>query len=291
MTTKGCNKFAKPQKAIVTIGFKYGVNVLMAVVAFILVLAVSAPATQVQSNTVITSVTEDISQARNSLGSRAECNKLENVTSPVRAGQRAFKHWVDRCGKRSELEMGKTKIGETYWLGWSMYLPTDWVNSTESSDIVAQWPTYPTKRSFRNACGAVGSKMTISGDSLRFHFQHKGNTADIQCDKYTLGNINDMKGKWVDFVMHAKWTGNTDGFLKLWMKVGNGTYVQKVNYTGRTFWNDENRGPYFKMGLYKGNKDWKGPGAPRYLYTDEYRLGNANSSFASVAPSSSGNSS
>jgi len=31
-------------------------------------------------------------------------------------------------------------------------------------------------------------------------------------------------GKWVDFVMHVKWTGDSDGFLKLWVKEGDKSY-------------------------------------------------------------------
>ncbi|MES1026192.1 hypothetical protein ABN584_25180 [Gloeocapsa sp. BRSZ] len=37
------------------------------------------------------------------------------------------------------------------------------------------------------------------------------------------------------------------------------------------------------MGLYKGEPSWSGD-APQYLYTDEFRLGDVNSSFAEVAP-------
>ena len=284
MTAKGHNKFAALKKMSL---FTKPSSVLKSVAAGILMLAVSTPVTQAQSNNIVESVTENSAQGRVSLGGGSDCNRIENVTSPVRAGQQAFKHWVDRCGKRAELEMKPTKIGETYWLGWSMYVPTGWANSSDWYDIVAQWATYPPSlnRKFKEqGCGAVGSYMVIHGDTLRFHHQHQGQTTDTQCDKYVLGNINDIKGKWIDFVMHSKWTGNSDGFLKLWMKVGNDAYVQTVNYTGSTFWNDEGRGPYFKMGIYKGNTNWKGPGAPRYLYTDEYRLGNGDSSFAGVAP-------
>jgi hypothetical protein len=67
------------------------------------------------------------------------------------------------------------------------------------------------------------------------------------------------------------------------MKTGNGSNIQKVDYKGRTFWNDEGTGPFFKMGDYKGDPNFKGP-APRTLYTDEYRLGNDKSSFDEVAP-------
>lgn len=83
--------------------------------------------------------------------------------------------------------------------------------------------------------------------------------------------------------MQVKWTGNQDGFLKLWMRKGGGDYSQAVDYQGRTYWNDEGEGPLFKMGVYKGDPDFKGP-APRYLYTDEYRLGDNNSSFEEVEP-------
>lgn len=289
MATKDCIATPKKKLPLRAALFKRRTNVLGMVVASVLVLAIPA-VTQAQTKNIIESVTEDINQADPKIGKGgASCQKLENVTTPIRAGQRAFKHLVDRCGERSELEMNKTVIGGTYTYGWSMYLPTSWENSRQSYDIVMQLATYPTKRDFlRYGCGGAGSKMSIRGDTLRLDFQHKGNTQDIECDQYALGNINEMKGKWVDFVIQAKWTGNSDGFFKLWTRVDNSGYVQKVNYAGPTYWNDEARGPYFKMGLYKGNPNWDGPGAPRYLYTDEYRLGNATSSFQEVAPGGSG---
>ncbi len=83
--------------------------------------------------------------------------------------------------------------------------------------------------------------------------------------------------------MHVKWTGDSGGFLKLWTRTGGGEYSQEVDYQGRTYWNDEGEGSYFKMGLYKGDPNFKGP-APRYLYTDEYRMGDSSSSFEEVAP-------
>lgn len=242
---------------------------------------------------IIDSVTEDIKEGHASMGDGgSSCNKLENVTTfmgntahPVRAGQRAFRHWINNCGNRSELSMKKTVIGNTYWYGWSIYIPSDWKDSSEGFDIFAQWATYPTPRNGKFTCGANGSYMVRNRDTLIFKFQHKGDKADIQCDRYNLVTIPEMRGKWVDFVMQANWTGDTDGFLKLWMKVGNGSYTQKVDYKGRTFWNDEGSGPYFKMGEYQGNNN--AAPSPRYLYTDEYRMGDASSSFAEVAPSGS----
>ncbi|MES1021697.1 heparin lyase I family protein [Gloeocapsa sp. BRSZ] len=244
---------------------------------------------------IIEEVTEDISRARSREHSTskggAACNRLENVTTftnntthPIRAGRQAFLHWVNRCGERSELSMRRTVIGNTYWYGWSMFIPSNWDNPSDSYDILAQWPIYPSVR--RLACGAAGSYMIRSGDSISFSLQRQGATSETECTKYTLASLSEVRGKWVDFVMQAKWTGNTDGFVKLWMKIGNEPYVEKVNYSGRTYWIGEASGPYFKMGLYKGDPNFKGT-APRYFYTDEYRLGDANAKFEDVAPSGS----
>lgn len=241
---------------------------------------------------IIDSVTKDISQASgreyaNVKGGTA-CNQLQNVTLPVKPRQQAFLHWVDRCGERSEFRMTRTEIGKIYWYGWSIFIPSDWKGTDAGHDIVNQWATYPANnKNFSKACGANGSFLARGrgGTSDRFDFflQHAGDSATVECKKFPLTKVSQVRGKWVDFVMNVKWTGNKDGFLKLWMKTGNGSYTQKVDYKGRTFWNDEGTGPFFKMGLYKGEPNFKGP-SPRYLYTAEYRLGNANSSFKQVAP-------
>lgn len=242
---------------------------------------------------IIDAVVENIGEANATeyFGAKggSSCNKLENVTTfvdhtihPVRGGKQAFRHWVDRCGERSEFKMKKTQIGQTYWYGWSMYLPSDWQDTGEGFDIFSQWATYPTPRNGKFTCGGNGSYIVRNGNDVVFKFQHKGDNTDIQCDRYTLAKISDIRGKWVDFVMQVKWTGDKDGFLKLWMRTG-GEYAQQVSYQGRTYWNDEGEGPNFKMGLYKGSPNFKGP-APLYLYTDEYRLGDSISSFAEVAP-------
>jgi hypothetical protein len=118
------------------------------------------------------------------------------------------------------------------------------------------------------------------------HLQHKGQNTDMVCDDFVVvEDVARLKGKWLDFVMHARCTGDEDGHFKLWLKVDD-NYVQKVDYEGPTWWNDEDTGPYFKMGAYMGEPGWKGP-ASRTVYTDEYRLADENSSFEDVAPGAS----
>lgn len=293
MFTKVCDRSAMPQNKLSLrsiLGSTVSVLALSATLlntSFFLSIGVNKSEAK-----IIDSVTEDFHQAKrpdySGAKGKSSCNHLDNVTTstnntayPVRGGKQAFKHQVDRCGERSELEMNKTTIGSTYWYGWSIFIPSDWSDQDAGFDILSQWPAYPTSR--KMSCGAVGTYMTRNGSDVIFKLQHQGDSADIDCNFYTLGKISQLRGQWVDFVMQAKWTGNKDGFLKLWMKVGNGSYAQKIDYKGRTFWNDEGSAPYMKMGLYKGDPNFKGP-APRAVYTDEYRLGDSNSSFEEVAP-------
>lgn len=288
MTTNGLNQFTKNQKKLSlrsALGSALGVAVLGT--SFFLAVGVNK-----SHAGIIESTTENFNRGQLSLGPKGEagCQVLEQVTTfmdhtthPVRGGQYAFRHLVNRCGERAELGMKKTVIGSTYWYGWSVFIPSDWSDNDPGFDILAQWPIYPSAPNRQLACGADGSYMTRNQSEIIFKIQHKGEKADTECNNYSLAQISDVRGKWIDFVINVKWTGNKDGFLKLWTKSGNGQYTQKVDYKGRTFWNDESTGPFFKMGLYKGDPNFKGP-APRYLYTDEYRLGDSNSSFEEVSP-------
>jgi hypothetical protein len=235
---------------------------------------------------IIDSVTENIKQARklesSSSSGGASCNKLENASS-VKGMLYAFKHWVNKCGERSELVMKKIEIGKSYWYGWSMLVPSDWQDTSVGYDIVNQWATYPTDKKFRQGCGGNGSYIARTNETFTFNLQYQGDTAQIVCNKFPIASVSDIRGKWIDFVMHVKWTGNKDGFLRLWTKIGSNPYNFTINYVGATYWNDEDTGPYFKMGLYKGDPNFEGP-SPRYLYTAQYRLGDANSTFRDVAP-------
>lgn len=282
MTVENCNQSAQPQK-------QRSLRPLLGTLALSTTLLCSIGLHQANAG-IVESATD---ATRSSI---KKCNGIEVSRDIKRAGQSAFKHWIERCGERAELEMKKTEIGKTYWYGWSTLIPSDWKDTTEDFDIVNQWATYPSanNRNGRFPCRANGSfisrgknKTAPAGgpaaDSFDFALQSAGDNQDMVCKVFPLAKVAEMRGKWTDFVMQVKWTGNKDGFLKFWVKIGDGPYVQKIDYTGRTYWNDEGKGPYFKMGLYKGDPNYKGP-APRVIYTDEYRLGDANSNFGQVAP-------
>ncbi|MES1026191.1 heparin lyase I family protein [Gloeocapsa sp. BRSZ] len=208
----------------------------LALLTFVTSVSLSLSATQAHAR-IIQEVTENTQTARsvedsNSKGG-SSCNKLTEVSSPIRAGQQAFRHWVDRCGERAEFATDRTNIGSTYWYGWSMLIPDEQLS--DSYDILAQWATYPTPRNGGFECGANGSYIVRSGNSVAFKLQHKGDRTDIDCQHFPLVELSEIRGKWVDYVMQAKWTGNSDGFVKMWVKVGDAPYELKVDYQGRTF--------------------------------------------------------
>ena len=203
----------------------------------------------------------------------------------ARGGEVCFEHTVTQRGERSELAMMRTEIGGEYWYGWSMLLPDDFDHFGHKT-IVMQLATWPSPRNGRFPASANGSYLQITSEGvLEFVFQYAGKPGvDTEVKRYVIHpDITKAKGRWFDFVMHAKWTGDPDGFLKFWVKHHDNHYEQKIAHTGRTFWNDEDRGPYFKMGAYTGDPNWGGPERIT-LYTDEYRQGDANSSFDEVAP-------
>jgi hypothetical protein len=96
---------------------------------------------------------------------------------------------------------------------------------------------------------------------------------------WTVGKVE--KGKWVDWVIHAKWSYSSDGILKIWK---NNQLI--VNYTGPNLFNDQQ--PEFIMfGIYKAWWKSNPPSQRNTLtaYFDEVKIGDANSSYDDVAPS------
>jgi hypothetical protein len=230
----------------------------------------------VERGALIESAAEELSEgdAENHSGKGGCVGENSVATAPVRAGRHSFRHEVRNCAERAEIAMGRTEIGKTYWLGWSLFIPAEY-EQTSKGNIFAQWAAYPNKTTTKFPCRGVGHKLELDNGWLEYHLQGsdaKSGNAGGFCKHFQLAPFNEaLKGKWIDFVQHAHWTGDETGFVKLWMKVGDEEFKLVVDYRGRTWWNDEDHGPYFKMGLYTGDPGWEGR-SPAVVYTDEYRL-------------------
>ena len=210
---------------------------------------------------------------------------------PARAGKQAMKTTLDRrqdkVAYRTEVSGPRAEIGKEYWYGFSILLPEDY-RPDRIWEIVAQWHAVPDFDAGENWRNPVMALSTTNGhwswvsrwDAKRNTFasgkRQYGGTRDFDLGPYRTG-------VWTDWVIHLKWSYGPDGFLKVWK---DGQVV--IDVAGPNAFNDEH-GPYFKMGLYKG---WRDPDRPsdavsrRALYHDEFRMGGAAAGYADVAPGS-----
>lgn len=224
------------------------------------------------------------------------CASIELSQEQVRQGKYSYKHFAKNCSKRAELGFEPTKIGSTYWIGWSIFIPSDF-DPKDHFTIITQQAAWPSPRAYTLACGGNGHKIAInSNGTIDFSLQYLKQTGETgvktknenACRTFRIGHVDQWKGKWVDLVQNSKWSEKGDGFLKQWVRIGSNNtadYKVVIDYRGPTWWDEEteNLGPFHKMGLYYGSEDWKGQ-TPQYIWTDEYKLGDKNSSLDEVSP-------
>ncbi len=211
------------------------------------------------------------------------------ASGPARAGKRAMKTSLDRhhdrVAYRTEVSGPKAKIGKEYWYGFSILLPEDY-RPDGIWEIVAQWhgvPDFDAGENWRNPIMALSTTKGKWGwvsrwDAKRNTFA-SGKRQYGGTQHYDLGPYS--KGVWTDWVIHILWSYESNGLLQVW-KDGDLVIDQK----GPNAFNDEH-GPFFKMGLYKGWRDPNRPSDPvskRLLYHDEFRMGGDEAGYDDVAP-------
>ncbi|OWY64767.1 hypothetical protein B7486_45510 [cyanobacterium TDX16] len=208
------------------------------------------------------------------------------VNSPVRAGKQAVKFLLKKEDtridgvKRAELRLGEVPPDSEIWYGFSVFLPSDY-QQDPSSEIIAQWHDLPDKNLGETWKSPALSLSTKDG---RFILNRKWDSKRVTVvpeGKETIDLGLYQTGKWTDFVFHVKWSSNSNGRLKVWQ---DGKLVVRRN--GPNNYNDA-RGPYLKIGIYKG--DWKNypdksTVSERELYYDEVRVGDANARYKDIAP-------
>ena len=216
-------------------------------------------------------------------------NAPEITTDPIRAGKYAMKTVLDRhkdkVSYRTEVSGPGSKVDGEYWYGFSIFLPDDYIPDS-IWEIVAQWhgvPDFDMGETWRNPV------MALSTNDGKWHIVNrwdaKRNTYESGKKVYGGSKTYDLglyqTGVWTDWVVHVKWSYQSDGILEIWKNE-----KQVVDQSGPNTFNDA-KGPYFKMGIYKG---WKDPDRPsdavskRILYHDEFRMAGANATYKDVAP-------
>ena len=163
----------------------------------------------------------------------APCKEIEAFE--VRAGDAGKDAWYDDASndrERSELtQINKDqKNGDTYWYGWYIYFPQDYKNIFPAKVTLGQFHQQNARPAWMFENGSGGYWL-------------KNNLAEGLKDKFQLVDENDLRGKWHKVEVHAHWSKNTNGFLKVWVDG-----AIKADYQGATMSAER---VYFKYGIYR----------------------------------------
>ena len=225
------------------------------------------------------------------------------VTAPVRSGKRALQHHIQNCDERSEIGIphGVLKGDREYWLGWSYFVPSDFLKPVagEPDRSIVQQMLYQASfidqnngttlfecngRSSRGGTvktrGVPGSHMMIAPDGNSYNYTLAFYQGRDSAGRYLFGcksfQIPVRLDRWDDFVMNVRPSADpSQGFVRIWhngkLYVNERVALLRPGVSAMGAW---------KIGLYVGD-----PGhGERLIYTDELRVGNADSSFTEVSP-------
>lgn len=137
--------------------------------------------------------------------------------------------------------------GETYWLRFSIYLPSNWKQEEEKfGEILMQM-----HGSHDYQLGEQGRHPNVAlvVNQNRYLVEIKSDPRQVtQTGNYETNaaiNLDQIApGKWTTFVFNFKVSYNNDGFLTVWQD------GSKHSYNGPVFYNDK-RGPTLRFGNYK----------------------------------------
>lgn len=192
---------------------------------------------------------------------------------PVRDRKYAAKMALSKDKVRAEVAGHRSEAAGIARYGWSMYMPKDFDAHTHFT-IFSQWHSWGSGRESPRD-GGPPTCLTIDKGEFHLKLLRQGDEGwTSKADYFRFGSIDDMRGRWTDWVMEVNWQGpGKGGWLKLYKDD-----KLILDHKGTTWYDDKERGPFFKMGLYKGNSKWKGEEATSILYFDAARMALGESS-------------
>ena len=201
---------------------------------------------------------------------------------------------ITGASERSELRVTDGTIvggaGSERWYGLSIYIPSTWRVDTNSQDfqILEQWNAIP---DFELGEDWRSPPLSIWINKGQWSIWSYWDPAPITRltdgipaapgGRAVLWSGAFESGRWTDWVVHAKWSYESDGFLEIWK---DGQLV--VSHHGPNTYNDR-RPLYFMAGIYKWM--WATPGLnwselTRVAYFDELRIAGPSSGYGGVVP-------
>lgn len=175
--------------------------------------------------------------------------------------------------------------GATLWYGWRLYVPD---NSDVSGygGIVSQF--HPGHEAAAKGVKGSPTTLRVNQDNWSFYIKYQTGTSGDKIlyknEEINLSSCAGDRGRWTEWVVQAKWTHDNTGFIRMWK---NGVQViggsAPAQWENRATYHNIKESPTFKMGIYRGDPNWKGPN-DMTLYGDDYRMGNSNATYNDVAP-------
>ena len=140
---------------------------------------------------------------------------------------------------RSEVTQVLTKQPKKQWYKWSVYLEEDYPIQEGGKLSLGQWHSMECPHVKFNSYGSDNGKLyfdlrkTWEGDCKTTHRSY-------------ITNLQDMRGKWTEFISYAEWSSKDSGVFKLWIDG-----KQVLDYKGRTLTVGLERYNYLKVGIYQ----------------------------------------
>jgi Polysaccharide lyase len=208
---------------------------------------------------------------------------------PVRNGQHSVRFDLEKSdlplhnGSRAELgaEDPVEPRGAERWYGFSIFLPNSWAYD-QAPEVVMQW--HQVGGDCSRGCSPPLSIITekdqfvISQNWQNTHTPGDWTFADTPIGQYETG-------RWIDWVVHVKWSTGNDGVLDVW-KDGQPVPGFSGKHGRTDDFGDEVHGDYMVIGVYKW--PWS-QGKPsdttrRVMYVDELRVADERGGYDAVAP-------
>lgn len=172
--------------------------------------------------------------------------RLQITDPPGRTGlSKAVRFTVPRAPNsfRSELSLPSEKGFNERWYGASLFVPENWViDNNRGADIVVQWhgvpgnwkPTYP--------------NLVIAIQSSNWYIRQSFGSPQNGPDRTSTRLDAPLKpGEWVDWIIHAKWSPNADGRIRIWKDGKEVFQATGPNVYGTI---EREYTPYLKTGIY-----------------------------------------
>jgi hypothetical protein len=196
------------------------------------------------------------------------------VTNPYYQGVRSARFELRNTdkeangGTRSEISVPLSG-SLNRWYSYAVYAPADKFKYDKIDDVITQW----------HQGGGETPALCLRVRADRIYIRILGEWFD-------LGVFD--KDKWHAYVMHIKHSTGSDGLIELWR---DGKQIMKRSGPNMYKISGTFHHPGLKFGIYKSA--WNGSSTTatsvRVIYFDDIRIGNEYATYATMAPTPSGN--